>query len=281
MEAQHYYINGAQQDDVCDERVPLRVNCVGYEKRHTPFVTNTTRRDWYLQLMDEGELTLDDGTRLTKGQFIVRPPDKPYRYELLAEETIGYYWIHFTGGFAEQLLAENGILPEKVYTVAGEHASAIERELQALFREFMLKRSAYGCMAAARLTALLVQLGRRIQACSVEAAGSNLRKRLERPIAYIHNHYAEPISVKALAAMENLSESRFREMFKSAFGVSAKGYIINLRIDRAGDLLCSTDLSVAQIAEACGYEDELYFSRIFKKRIGVSPYRYRQEHTRA
>ena len=57
MEAQHYYINGAQQDDVCDERVPLRVNCVGYEKRHTPFVTNTTRRDWYLQLMDEGELT--------------------------------------------------------------------------------------------------------------------------------------------------------------------------------------------------------------------------------
>lgn len=205
----------------------------------------------------------------------------PYRYEHLAEETIGYYWIHFTGGFVEQLLAENGILPGQVYTVAGEHAGTIERELQALFREFMLKRSAYGCMAAARLTILLVHLGRRTQIHSVEAAGSNLRKRLEHSITYIHNHYAEPVSVTALAAMENLSESRFRETFKSAFGVSAKAYIIDLRIDRASDMLCSTDLSVAQIAEACGYEDELYFSRIFKKKVGVSPYRYRQGHTRA
>ena len=57
-----------------------------------------------------------------------------------------------------------------------------------------------------------------------------------------------------------------------------KEYIINLRIERASELLISTDSSVSYISAVCGYTDEFYFSRIFKKKTGYSPLMYRREY---
>ena len=107
---------------------------------------------------------------------------------------------------------------------------------------------------------------------------SEIRKRLENTVSYIHNHYTEEISVKTLAENEHISESRFRELFKKAFGTSPGDYIINLRIERAGELLITTDSSVSYISSVCGYSDEFYFSRIFKKKTGFSPLMYRREY---
>lgn len=276
MENQSYYMRGISWDNCRDLTVPLLVNCTGYVKLAQPFSNTGQRKDWYLQLMNEGRLHSGEGDTLSAGQFILRSPERIYRYGLQEGSAMGYYWAHFTGSFVQQLLAENQIEPDRIYTLREEAMPALGREFGLLFREFMLRRPGFEHMAASLLTSILVRLGRGVLADSKDAMDYGLRKRLEQSAAYIHSHYTENISVGTLAAMEHLSDSRFREVFREAFGVPPSEYIIGLRIAHACELLLVTDLTVSQIAEVCGYPDVLYFSRLFHKKIGTPPLSYRK-----
>ncbi|MBQ6173115.1 MAG: AraC family transcriptional regulator [Clostridia bacterium] len=74
------------------------------------------------------------------------------------------------------------------------------------------------------------------------------------------------------------SDDYLRRLFQRAFGVTPHGFLTDLRLSRAAELLAGSDrssVSVIDIARSCGYRDALYFSRIFKKKYGVPPSRYR------
>lgn len=282
MEPQSFYINRdyikhTKISDQYTNSVPIRINCTGYGKLERPFVTNGERLDWYVQIVDEGAMKSECGD-VNECQFIVWPPERNHRYEKNDNNPFSYYWVHFTGSYAEQLLKENGIEPLKVYTVSSELMKTIRREWGDLFREYMLKRPGYEIMVAAHLVSIIVRLGRQVKKNELSDVESEIRKRLENTVSYIHNHYTEDVSVKTLAENEHMSQSRFRELFKKAFGTSPGDYIINLRIERAGELLITTDSSVSYISSVCGYDDEFYFSRIFKKKTGYSPLMYRREY---
>ena len=118
--------------------------------------------------------------------------------------------------------------------------------------------------------AFLVELSR-----SISADDGTVEARLERSIDYIRSHIHEPLSVQQLAQMEFFSPSRYRSLFKAMTGYSPIEYITEQRILQACHLLEHGDLSLSQVAEACGYGDRLYFQRIFKQRIGVPPGEYR------
>ena len=98
-------------------------------------------------------------------------------------------------------------------------------------------------------------------------------------MVYIHNHYMEKLSVVKLADMAQLSERRFRQVFREAFDMAPSEYILKLRLSYAGQLLRDTSQPVAQIAEACGYHDALYFSSLFREKMGCSPLAYRKRNT--
>ena len=83
------------------------------------------------------------------------------------------------------------------------------------------------------------------------------------------------MSVEELAKTEFLSPSRYRTIFKQTLGVSPIEYISKERIRLACHLIEHGDLSLSQIAEACGYSDRLYFQRVFKKYIGITPGEYK------
>ena len=78
------------------------------------------------------------------------------------------------------------------------------------------------------------------------------------------------------AARLFLSDRRFRTLFFERTGMTPKEFIIHYRMERAGAMLLSTALPVAQIAEVCGYSDPLYFSRQFRRYCGVSPTDFRE-----
>lgn len=89
---------------------------------------------------------------------------------------------------------------------------------------------------------------------------------------YISEHcLKEEIKVSEISDICHVSQSTLRRMFISEFGKSPKDYINGLRISRAKQLLESGDLSVAEIACLCGFEDASYFSRFFKKHTGKKP----------
>ncbi|MBL3731940.1 AraC family transcriptional regulator [Lysinibacillus sp. HST-98] len=91
---------------------------------------------------------------------------------------------------------------------------------------------------------------------------------------YIAKNHHQPLTIKHLALISGLSSSYFGEAFKKAFGQSATHYLTALRIGHAKQLLRDTDLLLREIARTVGYSDEFYFSRKFKKEVGISPSAY-------
>lgn len=98
--------------------------------------------------------------------------------------------------------------------------------------------------------------------------------KVERSIAYMTDNTDRPLRVSTLAALVNLSPSRYFELFKRKMGCTPKYYFTRLRMSHACRLLGSTSAIVKEVALTLGYNDPLYFSRVFKAVNNVPPSRY-------
>ena len=105
-----------------------------------------------------------------------------------------------------------------------------------------------------------------------------VRDEMERAKEYFLKHYNEEINIEQYAASRNMSTSWFGKSFSAAVGKSPKQFILDLRILNAQMLLETSDGTVSEIARIVGYENSLYFSRLFRRVKGVSPTKYRQLH---
>ena len=93
---------------------------------------------------------------------------------------------------------------------------------------------------------------------------------------YIHEHYMDPdISLHVVASRVGHSPSHFCTVFSEATGQTFKGYLTELRIKRAKELLRSTGLRTAEVSDQVGYNDPHYFSLVFRKTTGLSPREFR------
>ncbi len=99
---------------------------------------------------------------------------------------------------------------------------------------------------------------------------------IEPALTYISNNLTEHFGTEQLADLCSLSRSRFDSVFKNVMNVSPGRYIQNLRLQRARQLLASTDLSVEEISDQAGFNDTPHFSRLFKKHVGTNPTEYRR-----
>ena len=106
---------------------------------------------------------------------------------------------------------------------------------------------------------------------------STTNEKIEEAISFITTHYNTEISIKELADSCDLSQSRFMYLFKEKAGQSPHAYQQMLRINNCMTLLASTQLNITDICMLSGYTDPLYFSKIFKKYVGMSPREYRKE----
>lgn len=106
-------------------------------------------------------------------------------------------------------------------------------------------------------------------------AQSKAAQRIEVSLRYMMENLNQPMKVPALSAMVGLSESSFFALFKSATGLTPIDFLIRTRMQRAGELLAETTLQIKQIAAMLGYDDQFYFSRLFKSVHGVAPREYR------
>lgn len=105
-------------------------------------------------------------------------------------------------------------------------------------------------------------------------AGSDLSE-LAETVEHLQVHFAEPLRVDRLAARAGLSAYRFSRRIREIFQVSPVQLIGRLRVDAASNLLRTTGLSVAEVAQRCGFSDQSAFTRQFKAACGLTPTQYR------
>ena len=94
---------------------------------------------------------------------------------------------------------------------------------------------------------------------------------------YIEKNIANSIKIDDVSKHLGLSRGYLRNIFFEQKGISPQEYLMQKKIETACDLLIKTDLSIGEIAKKCGYDDILQFSRIFKKRMGISSTEYRKQ----
>lgn len=98
---------------------------------------------------------------------------------------------------------------------------------------------------------------------------------IESAIVRIQNDFARDLNMKLLARELGVSYSWFRHTFTGHTGLSPHQYLLELRLVRARNLLTETDLSIKEIAMQTGFEDEFYFSRLFRQKLNASPTQWR------
>ena len=98
---------------------------------------------------------------------------------------------------------------------------------------------------------------------------------IRKAMKYISEHFPEPITLEEVAGHVHLNPSYFSSTFKQACGSSFKEYLNMVRIEESKRLLANTDYSLINIAIATGFEDQSYFSKVFKKHTGMTPKQYR------
>ena len=100
---------------------------------------------------------------------------------------------------------------------------------------------------------------------------------MEQALNILNQHYRGNINFTAIASELKMSPSWFSRCFTSYFQMSPQRYLTNIRLGKSKTLLLS-DVSMKDIAELCGFPDQTYFSRIFKKYEGMTPTDYRKIH---
>ena len=123
------------------------------------------------------------------------------------------------------------------------------------------------------LNSFIDALGNRIFSFQGVRHASALRK-AER---FIWDNYTRKISLKEIASESGLSAPYFSTIFKNEMGINLSHYLNQLRIEKAISYLDETKLSLNDIASACGFEDQSWFSKIFKSHMGLSPGKYREQ----
>jgi len=99
---------------------------------------------------------------------------------------------------------------------------------------------------------------------------------IEQAKAFIRNNYSKDISLDEVSRQANISPYYFSKIFKEETGENFIEYLTNIRIDKAKELLINTEYSMKEICTMCGYADPNYFSRSFKKNVGLSPTEYKE-----
>lgn len=141
-------------------------------------------------------------------------------------------------------------------------------------------------MVARTCIARAAMLLREVQARHASVAGESTtrgnspglaRWKLNRVMLHVEQHLEGNLRVRDLARLTGLSPGHFARAFQQSVGVAPRHFLIERRIERAKMLMQTTDLTLCEIALACGLSDQAHLSRLFRRHTGTTPNAWRRE----
>ena len=271
---------GEAHEDIVDTSKPILVTAAGYYRVHTSYVIDTYRPngrgDYQLLYISAGTLHLYVNGKeriIPKGNMLLFRPGETQIYNLYASDKPETYWVHFTGSDVDILLDYYEMPKDENVFFTGTSP-----DYQWLFRqmiqELQLRRVNYEDLLNMNLRHIFLMINRFLKEGT--ELDSDALNEVERATHYFNENYNQSICIKDYANKRHMSDCWFNRIFKQVIKVTPMQYILSLRITNAINLLENTNYNIIQVANAVGYDDAYYFSRLFRKHTGISPTEYRK-----
>lgn len=227
------------------------------------------RSHYLLVLVNKGKARMLSGNKQTFGEhdLLVMQPGERIHYKALEDWSIS--WLGLYGETVSRYLSmlgvdqKNPIIHVPLYS-----------ELKAVMDKIYELSQDRSINASLSMTGLIYEF------FAVLFKGSEREYKTDTVAAALkildYNYYTD-ISLEKLARLLCVTPAYFSRLFYEKMHITPKRYVLNKRIERAKELLSTTDASICEISNSVGYEDQFYFCRIFKKYSNMSPSEYRKK----
>ncbi len=216
------------------------------------------------------------------GKYPIQPgsvlflfPGMWHRYKPNKKTGWKEHFIGFLGDFTKNIFQETFISPHKPIIYIG-FQDLIMKQISELIEQIKEEKPGYQQVCSGLILYIISNI------LSInknkEFSGRDIERKIRKACLALRENLNVNINVEQLAKDSNIGYSHFRRVFKKYTGLSPAQYHLKLRLQKARDLLISTNMSIKQIAYEMGFQSNFYFTRIFTQKMGDSPTRLRKKH---
>ncbi len=258
------------------ENAGLSVYNTGYERCDSSYGWGPALRDHYLiHYISAGCGTYVHGDHsydLHEGDLFLVTPGELIHYRADRDDPWEYCWVGFNGTDARRLVTMAGFSPDEPVL----HSSTPEETKRLLMA--IAEVSGSGAADDAQMVGCLYHfLAHLIRLNGQNAVGNPHQEYVANALRFIQYNYANDIGISDIARYVGISRSQLYRAFLEDFGISPHTYLQRYRINEACSLLRNPNYSIAEVAGSVGFNDPLYFSRVFKTIKQCPPSAYQRE----
>ena len=259
----------------------IDVNNAGFNFVSTRSLTGNRpngRNDWQLLYVHKGAIRLkEDGKNkiLEAGHFIIYKPLQPQFYTFMSDPESEIYWLHFNGVFCEQILKELNLLVFYGAIIPNPRITNLWKEIIDQLKNAEIN---YKSICNYKFLEILTTLSTEFNSHTEKKENARLEK-IKPAITAIKKNFNEKYTLDDLAALCFISKFTLIKIFSQTMGASPIAYLNSIRLKNALYFLTETTYTIDEISQRIGFDNSFYFSRLFKKKYGISPTEYRKKYS--
>ena len=198
-----------------------------------------------------------------------------YNSFIFPDYFLKFYWDSPAGSAVDQLVGNKSIPIFHIESRAeNKGVLGVLQKLSVLEQQ---KTPLYPYEVLTALCTLWLELCRVVTPPQASPPKNMTEARITIFLRYIEQHFAEPVSLDALAASAHVSKSECLRCFKAALNTAPYQYLMEYRLSKAAELLRSTDMPIGEIANRVGFSQTSHFGKCFREKTGMPPSAYRKK----
>lgn len=213
------------------------------------------------------------------GSVFITPPDTLHSTGDYPEDKASFIWMHVDLSNEKDFLGLSKPLSTYLYDSLIHLNIPIFNgtpHLYKLINEIFKLRTYNDNINIVKIQNLIVSFLLEVIDCKNNNKLSGISDDIQKSITEIENTFTQQVDLSMIAKKINLSESRFRQKFKQQVGIPPQEYIWRKRVDKAKEIITTTDLSFSNIALNLGFKTNIYFTRVFKRYTFMTPTQFKQ-----
>jgi AraC-like DNA-binding protein len=262
-------------------RMDLDIICAGWEDCRSDYLIKRSGFPWQaIELVVRGTGWVEAKgrrLRLRPGSLVSYGPGIAYRMTTDSADPMLKYFVDFTGTQSRKIISRERLVPGRVFQVPHP------QELQIIVDQIIIEGNRKSELSREIANNYLRILLQKLHEARRENAGPGGSRTLESYLkakTLLDKDYLHLSSAEAAAEGLGITPETLCRLFHRFSSTSPYQYLLQLKVNRAVDLLLSTHLLIKEVGERSGFQDAFQFSRIFKRLRGTSPELFRRTHVR-